>query len=156
MQLVGPMVELEASVDIPSRPEAVWAVLTDFSRFSEWNPFIRQASGIARVGADIGVRVRTSRGVPLVFHAKVTLCKVNRELCWSGHVLAPWFAKGEHTFTLEPTGHGVRFRQREVFTGVFPSLARSLLVRETRKGFESMNEALKARAQSARSAPSCG
>lgn len=150
------MIELCASVDIPSPPEAVWEVLTDFTRFHEWNPFIRRARGIARAGTVIRVRVRTSKGVPLWFHAEVNYCKVNRELRWRGHVLAPWFASGEHTFIVEPIEQGARLCQREVLTGIVPRIVGRLLAREAQKGFDSMNEALKARVLGARYAPSCG
>jgi hypothetical protein len=94
--------------------------------------------------------------MPLVFHAEVLHCLVDRELRWRGHVLAPWLADGEHSFTIEPRAHDqVRFGQREVFTGVLSWLAGRLIARETRKGFAAMNAALKARVEDARPATSC-
>jgi hypothetical protein len=75
-----------------------------------------------------------------------------RELRWRGHFHRPWLAAGDHTFTLEPSGQGVRFTQREEFTGALPWLARALLVHETQRSFDAMNCALKGRAEGARSA----
>ena len=37
-------------------PEAVWAVLMDFSKYPEWNPFILSIEGPAEVGAKLNVR----------------------------------------------------------------------------------------------------
>jgi hypothetical protein len=147
------MIELVCSVEIRAPAEVVWKQLTDLPRFGEWNPFIREASGQLRPGGTVRVRVRPSLAIPLVFHAEVLKCDEARELRWRGHFLAPWLASGEHTFTIRPLHAGtVRFVQREVFGGVLPGLARLLLEHEARRGFDAMNHALRARAESAASA----
>ncbi|HLE55364.1 MAG TPA: SRPBCC domain-containing protein [Thermoplasmata archaeon] len=60
----------------------------------------------------------------------------------------PGLFDGEHIFEIEPAGAGrTRFVQREVFRGLLvPVLARSL-DRDTKRGFEEMNRALKMRAE---------
>lgn len=142
------MIEVSASKEIAASAETVWDVLTDLEGFARWNPFIRRARGKPEVGKEVHVRVRSSIGVPLAFHAKVLARADNRELHWRGHVLAPWLASGDHTFTIEPLGdHLVRFVQRETFSGLLPWLGRRLLAREARRGFAAMNSALDARAQ---------
>lgn len=144
------MIEVSSSIDIAAPLEAVWEALVDVRRFREWNPFIRRAWGSMHVGHTVRVRVRPRLGVPLFFRAKVLAREARREIRWRGHVLAPWLASGEHTFTLEPEADGrVRFVQREVFGGLLPHLARRLLVRETQRGFDAMNRALKRRAEEA-------
>jgi hypothetical protein len=141
--------EVRASIDIAASARAVWSVLTDLPRFGTWNPFIRAASGSTDAGETVRVRVRSSFGLPLVFHATVLDSEADRELHWRGYVVAPWLACGEHWFTIEPIDSTrVRFVQRERFTGVVPRLAARLLAREVKRGFDAMNEALAARAQS--------
>ena len=55
---------------------------------------------------------------------------------------------GEHIFTIEPLEAGdVRFVQREIFTGVLVPLFMRWLEKDTRRGFEEMNRALKLRAE---------
>ncbi|MBL9017668.1 MAG: SRPBCC domain-containing protein [Myxococcales bacterium] len=135
--------EVQASTEISAPASAVWTALTDFARYADWNPFIRRARGSARPGDDVHVRVRSSFGLPLAFRARVLDSDENHALHWRGHVLAPWLACGEHWFAIEPAGDGrVRFVQRERFTGLLPWLGARLLARETRRGFEAMNEAL--------------
>jgi hypothetical protein len=144
--------EVVCAIDIQAPAEVVWRELVDFERFREWNPFIREAKGRASIGGQVRVRVRSSIPLPfpIIFHATVTTVEHARELRWLGHVLAPWLASGDHSFTLEPLGPArTRFTQREVFTGVMPHLLHRVLVPETRRGFEAMNLALKGRAESA-------
>jgi hypothetical protein len=38
--------ELKTTIEIDASVDAIWSVLIDFSRYSEWNPFIRSISGI--------------------------------------------------------------------------------------------------------------
>ncbi|MBZ0235032.1 MAG: SRPBCC family protein [Deltaproteobacteria bacterium] len=145
------MIELSSATEIDAPAEAVWRTLTDFEHFSEWNPFIREAHGTTDVGGTVTVRVQPSFGGPrLPLHATILFRDDNHELRWKGSLLAPWLGAGEHTFTIEPIGaHRVRFVQREVFTGALPRLLAPILARETQRGFDAMNLALKARAESA-------
>jgi 3-oxoacyl-[acyl-carrier-protein] synthase-3 len=138
---------LEVATEVEASPDVTWRVLTDLSRYGEWNPFIREAHGDTRPGGTVDVRVRTPMGLPLGFRAEVLAREEPRELRWRGHVIAPWLAAGEHTFALEPLPGGrTRLVQREEFSGLVPRLLRPLLVRETRRAFTAMNEALAARA----------
>jgi hypothetical protein len=147
-------IEVSAATEIDAPPAAVWAVLTDLARFHAWNPFIRAARGATGVGDAVRVRVRPSLPVPLVFHATVSASDEPRALRWDGHVLARWFARGDHTFEIAPLGDGrSRFVQRERFSGILPRLGARLLAREARRGFVAMNRALKQRVEAATGAP---
>lgn len=139
------------STEIAASAETVWGILTDLARYSEWNPFIRDARGAIRAGATLFVRVQPSMSrVRLIFRPRVLACAVPRRIEWRGRFLASWLGRGDHTFAIEPAGSGrVRFVQRETFAGLLPRLARRLLERETRRGFELMNAALKARCEAA-------
>jgi len=70
----------------------------------------------------------------------------NRELRWLGRLGLPRLFDGEHIFQIEPLGSTrARFIQRERFRGLLvPLMARSLN-RDARRGFEEMNQALRAR-----------
>ena len=142
------MIEVKATTEIEAPAEAVWSVLTDLANFHAWNPFIRDARGSTELGGEVHVRVRPSLHVPLAFHARILEREDGRALRWEGHVLAPWLARGDHSFTIEPLGaHRVRFVQKETFTGLLPWLGKRLLAREAQRGFDAMNRALAVRAQ---------
>lgn len=137
------MIEVTEATEIEGSAHEVWTVLTELDRFGSWNPFILQARGSTSPGGAVDVRVRPSFGLPLRFHAAVYQSVPDRELRWRGHVLAEWIASGDHVFAIEPIDeHRVRFVQRETFGGIVPRLARRLLEREAKRGFEAMNRAL--------------
>ena len=45
------MKTVSATTQIDAPPMAVWAVLTDLSRYPEWNPLFREASGQVAAGS---------------------------------------------------------------------------------------------------------
>ena len=113
------MREEVTNVQINASAERVWEVLTDFASMSDWNPFIRQASGVVREGAQIEVRLQPPNGRGMTF--KPTLIKVeqNREFRWRGRLLIPGIFDGEHYFIIEPLQEGVvRLIHGEQFRGM--------------------------------------
>ena len=140
------MSELRTEIEIDAPAERVWAVLIDFERFPDWNPFIRRIHGNAQVGSRLDVLLGASGTRPMRFRPTVKAVVPNRELRWLGRLGLPRLFDGEHIFQIEPLGpNRVRFVQRERFRGLLvPLLARSLN-RDVRRGFEEMNRALRER-----------
>ena len=142
------MKKLRTEIEIQASAERVWQLLTDFPSFPQWNPFIRKASGNIRVGERLEVKLQPSGASAMTFRPTVLKVEPNREFRWLGHLLVRGLFDGEHIFTIEPLGEGrVRFTQREVFTGLLVPLFARGLDTDTRRGFEEMNQALKARAE---------
>jgi hypothetical protein len=143
--------DLRTEIEIDAPPAAVWRALTDFAAFPDWNPYIREANGDLRVGGKLRVRLQPLGSREFTFKPTVVAHDENRELRWVGHLGIPGLFDGEHSFRLEPIeGSRTRFVQSERFKGILvPLLARSL-DRDTRRGFEEMNRALKQRAEGAR------
>jgi len=140
------MLELRTEIEIDAPPERVWAVLVDFEKFPDWNPFIRSIRGNVQVGSRLDVLLGASGTRAMRFRPIVKAVVPNRELRWLGRLGLPRLFDGEHIFQIEPLGPiRSRFVQRERFRGLFvPLLARSLN-RDARRGFEEMNRALRER-----------
>jgi len=67
---------------------------------------------------------------------------------WVGHLLVPGLFDGEHSLAIHPLeGNRVRFVQHEAFKGVLVRLLARSLDKNTLRGFEEMNEALKERVE---------
>src|SRR5437867_669702 len=140
------MLELRTEIEIDAPAERVWAVLLDFERFRDWNPFIRSIRGQALVGSRLQVLLGASGTRSMRFRPTVKAVGPNRELRWLGRLGLPRLFAGEHIFQIAPLGPTrAQFVQRERFRGLFvPLLARSLN-RDARRGFEEMNRALRER-----------
>ena len=142
--------ELRTDIDIDAPPARVWDVLTDFAAYPAWNPFIRRVGGILAPRCRLLVRIEPPGGRAMTFRPVVLRVEPERELAWRGRTFIPRLFDGTHVFRLEPRGAGVRFTHAETFHGLLVPLLRRSLETMTRQGFESMNRALKARAESAR------
>jgi len=142
------MKELHSEIEINASAERVWDILTDFASYPQWNPFIRSISGELEVGERLEVRLEPpdSRGISL--RPTVLRAEPNRLMRWVGHLLVPGLFDGEHSLVTEPLEENrVRFVQHEAFKGVLVRLLARSLDKNTLRGFEQMNEALKERAE---------
>lgn len=148
------MRELRRDIEIDAPPERVWAVVTDFAAYPEWNPFIRRISGEAREGARLEVRIEPPGGRGMTFKPTVRAVEPNRELRWLGRLFVPGVFDGEHRLRIEPLEGGrSRFVQSERFSGVLVPFTGGTLAK-TEAGFEQMNAALKARVEQGSRPPS--
>ncbi|MGW6055929.1 SRPBCC family protein [Streptomyces sp. NPDC055189] len=148
------MRRISTDVQISAEPADVWAVLTDFARYPEWNPFIVAASGDLAPGAHLSLKLRQVSGRHLVITPKVVAAEPGALLRWRGKLWVRGVFDGEHTFRLTPREGGTHLEQSETFGGVLVPVL-STVVRQTVGRFNDLNEALKSRveADAWRSAP---
>ena len=136
------------AISISASPERVWAVLLDFPRYQEWNPFIPSIEGLSSEGSSLKVTISPPGGKSMTFRPTVLRQIVGREFRWKGRFLLPGLFDGEHYFGLVHVGDGsTQFTQGEHFAGILVPLLRSTLDRGTKAGFEAMNVALKQRVE---------
>ena len=145
------MKELRTQIEIGASADRVWDVLTDFSAFPDWNPFVQSARGEPRVGEQLTVTIKPPKGMGMTFKPKVLKAEPGRELRWLGKLMMPGLFDGEHIFEIESTGDNTaRLTQREEFRGVLvPLFSLMGAFKSGRAGFEQMNQALKERAEQA-------
>ena len=141
------MKELRTEIEIQASPEKVWKILTDLEKYPEWNPFIRHAIGKTEIGKTVDIDFAPdSKGLKL--HCTVVVAEPNRQLCWNYHVIFPGLFRGEHSFCIEPMrDNQTRFIDREIFYGWLVPLQAKDIDTNTKRGFEAMDKALKARAE---------
>jgi hypothetical protein len=137
---------ISTDIDIDATPEAVWAVLTDLPRYPEWNPFIREAAGLVRVGARLNLRMVSSSGRASTFKPTVLAADPGHELRWIGRLFMPRIFDGEHSFVLTATDGGTHLTQAEKFTGLLIPFT-SKVLDGTSAGFVALNAALKNRVE---------
>jgi hypothetical protein len=138
-----PWIWTEIEIDAP--PDVVWKVLTDFSGYGLWNPFVRRIAGELIVGERLRVLARLPCGLPMLLWPRVLEFEIERKIAWLGSLLRSGLLDGEHHLILEPLGKNkVRFIQREEYTGVLLPILWSWLRDQGHGAFEMMNMALKA------------
>jgi hypothetical protein len=139
------MTTMSATIDIGAPPLEVWAILTDLSRYHEWNPLFVEASGNVAVGQRITLRSKhPANGRLMTVKPKITAARPGAELRWTSSL--PGIISGEHSFTLTPAGSGTRVVQDETFRGLLTRFSgRTLAQAET--SFQALNEALKERVE---------
>ena len=142
------MRELFTEIEIQAPADKVWRILTDLSRFAEWNPFIRKAQGEVKKGARLHVHIVPPNSKGMTFKPSVTRVVQGWEFRWLGRLILPGLFDGEHIFEIVPIDNtAVRFIQREKFRGVLVPIFWRNLDTHTRQGFNEMNKALKKRAE---------
>lgn len=133
---------------INASPQKVWAILTDFASYLQWNPFIKSITGNVATGETIKVRLEPPGASGMTLKPKVLVFSPDSEFRWLGHLLVPGLFDGEHSFELVDNMNGTTtFRHSEKFKGILIPLFAKLLDVNTRNGFHEMNHALKERAE---------
>lgn len=135
--------EIKTEILIKATPEKVWSVLTNFKEYPKWNPFVRSLTGNVKVGNKIKVVLQG-----MTFKPEVLVYESNKEFRWLGHLIFSGLFDGEHSFVLIDNGNGTTtFKHSEKFNGILVGLFSKKLDKETKSGFESMNQSLKEKAE---------
>ena len=136
---------ISTEITINAPVDAVWAVLMDFPKYPEWNPFIPKVSGEIKKGNTIEVTFHTKGSDPMVFTPEILVNDANSLFRWQGRLLMPGIFTGRHTFKLEKIDEKkTRLVQKEDFNGI---LVPFFNFDSTIEGFTLMNEALKKRVE---------
>jgi hypothetical protein len=132
-----------AEIEINASPEKVWAILTDASKYPEWDPEMIRLDGKIALNEKITANTKLS---DRAFPVTVTEFVPNKQMTWTGGMPLGLFT-GVRVFKLEPTGKGIIFKLREDYSGLLtPIFGRTLP--DLNKVFREFAAALKKRAES--------
>ncbi|HFK5509822.1 TPA: SRPBCC family protein [Elizabethkingia anophelis] len=138
--------EIKTEIVIQAAPEKIWKILTDFENYPQWNPFIVSVTGDVENGNKIVVSIKPPDRKVMIFKPIILTRINNKELSWQGKLLFKGLFDGKHKFELIDNGDGTTtFIQSEKFSGIFVWLFNP---RNTKKGFNEMNQKLKELAES--------
>jgi hypothetical protein len=88
-----------------SKPE-VWAVLTNFDDYDQWNPVITSASGEPVVGAELDLELTLPGHDPEELDAEVLIARGERKLRWQDRLVVPGVRDLEYEFIIQPVEPG--------------------------------------------------
>ncbi|MDP4511824.1 SRPBCC domain-containing protein [Nonomuraea turcica] len=142
------MRQIRTEIHISATPEQVWAILTDFKSYPEWNPLVPGMRGEAVVGSRLTLPTALKPGSSIVvpMRAMVEEATPPRRLAWRTRLIASGVASSLHDFELTPDAGGTHVLHRETITGAMAPMMWST-VRRFEPLFHQLNEQLKARAE---------
>ncbi len=139
------MKSFESRIRIRAKREKIWALLTDASRYPEWNTTVNKVEGSIELGKKVTVHAKISPD--RAFPVKVVELVENEKMVWSAGMPLGLF-KGARTFTLTEEGEEVEFRMREEFTGLMAGMI-TKSIPDLQPAFDEFAEALKHTAEAA-------
>lgn len=142
------MDEIVTEIEIDGSPAAVWAVLTDFASYPEWNPAM-EIDGEPVEGEQLELMMDYENTRAMTFHPTVLVADEPNEFRWRGRLFVSGLYDGEHRFVLTPLEGGERTRltQAETFRGVLVGFINRRIGDDVEAGFNQVNEALKRRVE---------
>ena len=136
--------EIKTEITIQATPEKVWAILTNFNDYPNWNPFIKSIKGDVKVGEKVITQITPPDAKEMTFKPIILTFESTKELSWLGNLLFPGIFDGRHKFELIDNGNGTTtFVQSEIFNGVLVPFLKNQLNNNTKNGFIEMNKKLK-------------
>lgn len=140
---------IEASAEVDAPIEKVWAILTDFEAYPQWNPFTLSVDTRFEPGRPVIMEValmppKTMRQVEFI-----NLIEAPRRIAW-GYVMGhASILQANRYQVLEPLADGrCRYRTVDYFSGAMVPLMMATMGSKVRAGFEGVARALKDRAES--------
>lgn len=142
------MKELTTEIVIHADVSLVWNTLIDLERYSEWNPFITEASGKIKKGNKLCISVLLPGDEQYVFNPVVKHVDYHHEIIWKGHHRIPVLFNWVHTFEFDVRGKETCvFRQSIKFSGISVPFIWDRVGSPCREGSNKMNQKLKKRAE---------
>jgi hypothetical protein len=139
--------EVKSQVDVDASADQVWAVLTDFSSYPIWNPFIYPLKGELRSGSQLEVTIHPAGTQTITYQATVIAVNRARELTWSGQIFSGGVFETTYSFTIEPLESGrARLVSHESHKGFAVVLAWRLM-KDVQAGLATMIRAVRTRAE---------
>jgi len=143
-------IDVTATTQIDGPAQAVWDVLADTERYSEWNPFITRFDGQLNAGQRIAVQLQLPDRPVQRMQPTLQDVTPGASFSWLGHVGIAGILDGRHHFEVLPTSDTTcTLVQSERLSGLLLPAFRAMLLDKTPKAFELMNEALRARVEHA-------
>ncbi|KAI1789736.1 hypothetical protein LXA43DRAFT_556036 [Ganoderma leucocontextum] len=148
------------SREIDAPLETVWEVLTDFTKYPEWNPFVRSQQITDQTGKTVLEDQTPAKGKYLLmkthipptmddsvrtqsaFESIIAYDDVTYRMAWTS-LIPQWIVKAERWQALSTTEDGKTFYEsREIFAGFGAYLIKWFISTNLMKGFEGMADAV--------------
>ncbi|RYZ50412.1 MAG: SRPBCC domain-containing protein [Chitinophagaceae bacterium] len=139
--------QIKTEIVINASKEKVWAILTNFSHYPQWNPFIVSIEGELVKGKKLKNTLRNG-SKNMVFKPTLLSVVPYRYFDWLGSLFVKGLFDGHHYFEIEELTHNqVKLTHGETFSGLLSSTILKKIGEDTRTNFIRMNQAVKTLAE---------
>lgn len=135
-------IEITRQCYIDCPPEAVFAVLCDFTAYAQWNPWIVAAQGACTSGAKVAVKAKLAKRVGQYQH-RILRIEAPYRLHWCDVGWFTHFAYGERKRELVAQGAGTNYTVTLTVSGCLSGLVNLLYGQALEKGMTEETQALK-------------
>lgn len=141
--------QIKTEIIINASKEKVWDVLTNFSQYPQWNPFIVSVEGELAKGKKLKNTLRNGNK-NMVFKPTILSVVPYRYFDWLGSLVVKGLFDGHHYFAIEELAPAqVKLTHGETFSGLLSTTILKKISEDTRNNFIRMNQAVKTRAEQA-------
>ncbi|WP_067685997.1 SRPBCC domain-containing protein [Nocardia jejuensis] len=135
-------------MEIEAPAELVWQVLTDVDNYGEWNPFVPECKTTLEPGTPIDMKVRLGGSSPRDQREFIRTHTPGKEFSYSMKPVPLGLLRSLRTHTVTPLGDGrTRYESHFEIGGPLSVVVGALMGKPLNKGFNSMADGLKQRAE---------
>lgn len=142
-------VKIEHRIGVQAPAEAIWTVISDIARWSEWNPIYPKAEGALRIGATLTLELALDGRKPQVIRPVILDWIPNEQIHWRLTALMGLVRTTRYLEIEALADNACIFANGELFEGPLGPTAARRMEGAIRAGFRAMGEAVKVRAEAA-------
>jgi hypothetical protein len=140
--------EVSAASEIDAPIDVVWQTLTDFAHYAEWNPFTTHVETTLEVDSPVVLHVEMPGRSKSVRTECVNLVEPGQTICWGMHLGHPSLLCANRWQVLSKLqGDRTRYFTVDRFSGLMVPAMMWLYSEPMRRGFQSVADGLKVRAE---------
>jgi hypothetical protein len=140
---------VDQRLDISAPSDLVWEVITDFDTYGQWNPFVVGCSSTLEVGSPIDMRVHIFRGFAQPQRERIFEHVPGKMFCYGVPPDALGAIRSRRCHEVSQTVDGAcSYHSYFELSGWLAPLVRALFGPRLERGFESMSQGIKTRAES--------
>jgi hypothetical protein len=138
-------VKIEHRLGIQAPAEAIWAVIADFSAWSDWNPLYPRADGALRIGSTLDLDLALPGQAARVIRPVIADWVPNEQIHWRLSMFGGLVRTIRYLEIEKLSETGCIFANGELFDGPLGPFAARRMGAPIRAGFKAMGEAVKDR-----------
>jgi hypothetical protein len=138
---------IEHRIGVQAPAEVIWDIVYDLARWSEWNPTYPAAEGVVRIGETLNVTLALPGQPQQVLKPRVLEWVPQEQLHWRLSLLGGMIQTTRYIEITQLAEASCIVDNGELFGGLMGRSLGRRMGGPVRRGFEAMNEALKARAE---------